>query len=222
MRRECLRGSVSKLRVVVGAIDRRAMRDAEVHALRAYLFATEPMTRPRAAREIDEALAQEPANVEALAADFYFRGVAPDAKRSLARRAAEGSPGGWLPAVMLADAMGPRDPLARASLVRALPAAPAEPELLGRLARTEADAQRWEQAVALVERVVRLGDLSLDVLSIYGSGLARTGRCDEAAFVVDAIANLASPADAPNVSRLRTDVEATCRTSGRRREPPAQ
>jgi hypothetical protein len=221
MRRECLRGSVHKLRVVVGAIDRRPMRDAEVHALRAYLFATEPMTRPRAAPEIDEALAQEPASVEALAADFYFRGATPEAKRSLARRAAEGSPGAWLTAVMLADAMGPRDPVALASLLRALPAAPAEPELLHRLARTEADAQRWEQAVALSERVIRLGNPSLDVLSIYGAGLARTGRCDEAEFVVDAVASLALPVDARRLSRLHTDVEATCQASKTARLPQA-
>jgi hypothetical protein len=199
------------IKVNVGQFQSRALADAEVHALRGYLFATIVRTRARADAEIDEALGQEPANVGALAAAFYLRS-APAEKRPFAERAVAAHPTSWLAAVSYADAVGPRAPGAKSALLRALPGAPAEPQLLARLARVELVEGHWEQALAFAERAIHLGESSdLKLLWVFATSLAHLQRCDEAIFVTDAMDRLIDARDKPDLVRLRADVERTCK-----------
>lgn len=199
------------IQIDVGAIQTRALTDAEVHALRGYLFATVMRTQDRADREIDEALGQEPSNVEALADAFYFRGASADVKRAFADRAIAAHPASWLAAVSYADAVGPRGPGLKAALLRALPEAPAEPQLLYRLARLEGAEGRWEQALAFADRAIHLGESNdLELVAFYATTLAHVQRCGEASFVVNAIGGLVDARYQPRVTRLRAEAEQTC------------
>jgi hypothetical protein len=202
------------IKVDVGPIQTRALADAEVHALRGYLFAAITRTRARANAEIDEALAQEPANVSALAATIYLRDATDDTKRLLAERAIAAHPTSWLAAVSYADAAGASAPGAKSALLRALPDAPAQPQLLSRLAHVEAAEGRWEQALAFADRAIHLGEGNdLDLLTAYVTSLAHVQRCGEAASVANAVDGLIRAQNHPERARLHTDVERICRAA---------
>jgi hypothetical protein len=209
--------------VEVGAIDERPMSDAEVHALRAFLYATgaAPHGAPlpaRARAEAAEALAQDPGDTEALAALFYLRDTDGAQRRALAERAAASGPPSWLAAVMLADARGSSDPGARAALVTALAREPHQPELLARLARVEAASGRWDQAEAFSTEAIRRGDVrDLGLLLVHAQALARTGQCPEASFFAQALEERLPQKNADELRAAWPALAETCR----RTKPPA-
>ncbi len=197
-------GGVSRgVDVKVGNIDRRTLRDAEVHDLRASLFATGGARDAQRARgEIAEAIAQDPDDVDALAVSRYFLGgPTPDDER-LATLARVGHGTRWLAATMMVDAQRARTPTARATLLSAMVATPDEPEILTRVAALDANAGRWDQALALAERALHLGGArNLELLVAYAYALAHTGQCPEALFMRDALTREPSPERFTNVVR---------------------
>jgi hypothetical protein len=203
-----------KVPVMVGSIEKRALRDAEVHVLRAFVLGpwAGPGAHRQAMNELSDALGQEPTNVEGLVSGFYFGDASVDVKRSLARRASEAQPTSWLAAVALADAVGPSDSSMRSTLLRALAAAPHEPELLLRLAELEGTSGRWEQALALSSRAIHLGASNdRGLLLVFAQALAHAGRCGEATFVTDALERFASEKDASLLRANRAEVARLCR-----------
>jgi len=203
-------GGVSRgVDVNVGEIDRRPLRDVEVHDLRAALFATGGATdAPRARVEIAEALAQDPDDIDAVAVSRYFLGgPTPDDER-LAMLARAGHGTRWLAAAMMVDAGRPRTSQARATLLAAMIATPDEPEILTRVAALDAAAGRWDQALALSDRALRLGGgRNPGLLAAFTLALAHTNRCPEAVFMKDAIARLGPAERAAGVVRV---VDALC------------
>jgi hypothetical protein len=70
-------------------------------------------------------------------------------------------------------------------------ATPDEPEILTRVAALDAMEDRWDQALALSDRALRIGGgRNPGLLAAFTLALAHTNRCPEAAFMKDAIARL--------------------------------
>jgi hypothetical protein len=189
-------GGISRgVDVSVGKIDRRTLRDAEVHDLRASLFATGGARDVQRARaEVAEALAQDPDDVDAVAVSRYFLGGATPDDERLAALARGGHGMRWLAATMMVDAQRPRPPAARATLLSAMIATPDEPEILTRVAALDANAGRWDQALALSERALHLGGgRNLALLVAYAYALAHVGQCPEALFMRDVLTREPAP-----------------------------
>jgi hypothetical protein len=205
-------GGVSRgVDVNVGTIDRQALRDVEVHDLRAWLFATDAAPDAQRARaEIAEALAQDPDDVDAVAVSRYFLGgPTPDDER-LATLARAGHGTRWLAAAMMVDARRPGTSQARATLLAAMIATPDEPEILTRVAALDAMEGRWDQSLALSDRALRIGGgRNPGLLAGFTLALAHTNRCPEAVFMKDAIARLAPPERVAGVVHV---VDALCRS----------
>ena len=197
-------GGVSRgVDVNVGTIDRRTLGDGEVHDLRAFLFASDNARDARRARaEVAEALAQDPDDVDAVAVSGYLLGAAAPDDERLAALARTGHGTRWLAATMLVDAGRPRTPQVRATLLAAMIAAPDEPEILTRVAALDAAEGRWDQALALSDRALRLGGgRNLGLLVAFTDALAHTDRCPEALFMRDALARLWTPERVAGVVR---------------------
>jgi hypothetical protein len=203
-------GGVSRgVEVNVGTIDRRTLRDGEVHDLRASLFALGGAAdAARARAEVTEAVAQDPDDVDAIAVSRYFLGGATPDEGLLATLARAGHGTRWLAAAMMVDAARPRTPLTRATLVSAMIATQNEPEILMRVAAFDAADGRWDQALALSERALRLGGgRNPGLLAAFTLALAHTNRCPEAEFMKDAITRLGTAERAADVVRI---VDALC------------
>ncbi len=189
----------------------RAMSDAEVHGIRAYLYAVgqrprTPTTLENMRFEIAEATSADPTGaIEALAVQSYeVREQTPEQRREVASRVSTAHPEVALAWLMAADADGPG--LAqRTALVRALVLAPNDPEVLARLAVVKASARAWDQAVALSRRALRLRAMSPQLLAIHVASLVETGQCREADFYVAALrapAMASAPVSAAIAGRL--------------------
>jgi hypothetical protein len=202
-----------RVKVEVGMIETRAMRDAEVHVVRSLLLTGKTETSARARRaELADALAQEPADVEALAAEAYL--LAGDDKEAVtrARRAVALRPTSALAAAMFADAVGVGDPEAHGVLIRALAAAPSDAEIMSRLAKLAAARGRWDESLALSTRAIRLGAVDdVSILVVLAKGLAHLGRCGEATFVMRALSWTLAPKDVADLALSRSELEDLCR-----------
>jgi hypothetical protein len=172
-----------------GRIQTRAMSDAEVHGARAFMYAIgkmsgePPLDRVRA--EIAEALAVDPAALQALAAQYYLLGgdMSPVQRGALARQASEAHPDAAMAWLMVADAAAFGD-ARQTALARALALAPNDPEILTRLAVLKASKDRWDEAAAFSRKAIRLGATSAEALRIHTLSMAHTGHCREATFYV--------------------------------------
>jgi len=168
-----------------GETEMRQLTDAEVHGLRAYLFAKAHLpTKPVLAQaEIDEALRVDPSVLDALAVAFYAPEVRIDTPQpELARRAVSAHPESWLVAwVMTADSTSSRDPARLTALARALEVAPDQPEVLTRLAALKASSGDWDEALAFSTKALRTGVVRPDLWMIRLAALPNTARCAEAA-----------------------------------------
>lgn len=218
------RGGQMKISIDVGAIRRRPMTDAEVHGLRAFLYATAEVpdaeTRQRTREEADEALAQDPNELEALAVESYFLKPTNDERLGLARRAQNNDASRSLAAAMIADAAGPARPESRAALLHALASSPDDREVVLRLSLAEASVGRWEQALAFSARAIRLGAAyDSRLLLVHARALAHAGKCEDAVAFSAALA--AYRPDAARAS-LETEVARICAaaTPAQKTAPP--
>jgi hypothetical protein len=203
-------GGISRgVDVNVGTIDRRTLRDVEVHDLRASLFAAgDAADVQRARAEIAEALTQDPDDVDAVAVSRYLLGgPTPDDAR-LAALARSGHGTRWLAAAMMVDAR-PKTPQARGTLLAAMIATPDEPEILTRVASLDATDGRWDQAFMLSDRALRLGGgRNPNLLLAFTQALAHTNRCPEAVFMKDGLVRLWTSERTTGIVRV---VDALCK-----------
>lgn len=171
-----------------GETEMRPLTDAEVHGLRAYLFAkahlpNQPTKLVVAHAEIDEALRIDPSVLDALAVAFYAPEVRIDTPHpELARRAVSAHPESWLAWLMVADSTSSRDDPARlTALAHALEVAPDQPEVLTRIAALKASSGNWDEALAFSTKALRTGAVRPDLWMIRLAALPNTARCAEAA-----------------------------------------
>lgn len=182
------------LRPWAGAPGSRILADAEVHALRAFLYSAvhipdegQDLAAMRA--EVDEALVAASPPIEALSVAFYT----PELKyrigrRELATMAVKAHPESWMAWIMLADSSPEQqEPPGEDVLLRARGLAPDEPEVLVRLAEKRAAQGRWNVALALSDAALPAAANHPDIWLIYVAALWRTGQCDQARRWVAAI-----------------------------------
>jgi hypothetical protein len=164
----------------------RALSDAEVHGIRALLYATvserEGLDTLGAARaEIDEALRGAPPSVEAMAVASYVRELHyPIDRATLAKRAVAADRQDWMAWLMTADAAPSPDGASLAALLDASRLAPDNLEIRARLATRMARDGRWEQALGYSNRALPVAALRPGLLIIHLRALLETGHCPEA------------------------------------------
>jgi Tfp pilus assembly protein PilF len=204
------------LRVPAPEVAVRVMTDAEAHAARAQLFETvaAPGVAPdheRATREIAEALAADPSNVDALALRFFWftRQEARDERAELARRATTAHPHSWL-AWLMAASVAPDQRTERTALSRALESDPNQAIALSELARLAAAAGRWQEALAFSTRAMHVGERHWALLSVHMHALAHVGNCHDAAFFVETLQTLAPEKAAAEARRYWYTLRPTC------------
>jgi hypothetical protein len=188
------------LRVPAPTISVRVMSDAEVHATRALLFETavDPGVAPdtdAAKREVAEALAADATNASALAIRFFwFTPKDQHAERGeLARLASTAHPEDWLSWLMVATEAN--DAAAeRTALSRALRVAPDQVLVLSGLAQLDAASGRWQESLSFSTKAMHLGERRWSLLELHVEALAHVGRCDDAAYFVEALKALSPPA----------------------------
>jgi hypothetical protein len=205
------------LTVEVAAVRERTLADAEVHGLRALLYAIFPGPRSRwvdeeQRDEILEALRQDPGALDALAAAFYLRASHPTGQRqALAARATRAHPESWLAWVMAADAAGRTGTAARTALERAYGVAPEEPEVVLRLVLLDIQDRRWTDTLTLTTLAMRrLHSHDVTIFAAHVVALAHLGRCEAASWYLDAVSAVAPPRHARAMNELSVAARRAC------------
>jgi tetratricopeptide (TPR) repeat protein len=206
------KGKVARFPAIswTGPIETRAVPDAEVHGLRAFLYGYAPgLRRPAIAdarREVAEAFREDPAAVEAGAVAFYLLDKQPAADRhAMAQQIAAAHPDAWMSWLMFADASDGKSPERRSALTRALTLAPDQSEVAARFAELKAREQQWDEALKFSSKAIRLQVTNLGIMRTHIQALLHTGVCDEALRFDEA---LAGRLDAPKAEALRSTMAA--------------
>ncbi|MFO0584681.1 MAG: hypothetical protein U0229_20610 [Anaeromyxobacter sp.] len=160
-------------------VEERPLPAAAVHALRLSLPRRDPDREDVAAAwraELDEALAEDPANPVALG---VLAERSPAEGRTLAARATKGHPGD--PRAWLLAADHAADPATREqALRRAVELAPEHPGALSELARFLAITGRAADALPVSRKAAAISPTSAPVLDTHASVLHAAGKCRQA------------------------------------------
>jgi hypothetical protein len=183
----------------------RALEPAEIHALRAELYAENlrdlPAERQASAlrAELDVARREAPAafHTALMEATYVQEGEDPLPPARALVAAHPGRKEAW---ALLSEQLVTHPSTfeeRETTLRRALELAPEEPFLLGLLAWTYVSERQPQKALSPSARAVRLSPWSANALNTYAAALAGVGRCPEAHSVqlqaVSALADAASP-----------------------------
>ncbi|HEY4186375.1 MAG TPA: hypothetical protein VGP07_14970, partial [Polyangia bacterium] len=180
------------LSVPAPEIEVREMTDAEVHVIRAQLWLSPaPGVAPDAGaarRELDEALAIDPANTGAFARRLLWN-TPPDHWPQFAeatRRIVDAHPVDWLAWLLVARTSTKRSER-RTALVRALAINPNQPAVLGGLAAMDLRESRFDEALALATKAISFGQeiwpLAVDELQAQRA----LGKCAEATLLAQVL-----------------------------------
>lgn len=202
-----------------GRIERRPLAPAEIHAtwalLRAYVTPADGDPDLEAAgKEVRDALAADPALLDALALQFYVPGLAGDTSLGdIAARAVKARPDDWLSWLMAADAGDPAG--GESALARALALGPHQPEVLSRMAALRASQNKWSAALALTEKAIALRGVNDELLTLHMAVLAFAGKCQAAASWNRALAAYLSGALGRRVALSARSLQWACAGAGR-------
>jgi tetratricopeptide (TPR) repeat protein len=161
-------------------VTERPLPPAEVHAIRLLLWSGRP---PREGddeawrREVEEALAEDPAHPVVLRALAQRDGRDP---LPLARASVAAHPGDSRAWGFLAESLPPGTADREAALRRAVELAPANAAALEALARVLLEAERSGEALPLARRSVQLAPFHTRSLETYAAVAADLGQCSQA------------------------------------------
>jgi hypothetical protein len=198
------------------AITSRVMTDAEVHATRAWLFQIMPMghtDRQAVARELADARAADPSNVEALAYQVAWFTTRADraALAADAARVAASHPDDWR-AWLVVDLTASSEAARRAALVHALAVAPDQPTVLAELAVLDLAARRPDQALLFAEKGMSAHDRVWLFVGVRLQAHALLGHCAEAAGLAEIVRARAPAEVTQRIEQLWPALQAACAT----------
>jgi tetratricopeptide (TPR) repeat protein len=181
----------------------RPLSEAETHLVRAQVALVAPRSPEllaEAAKEVERALAADPASVGAL--QLLAPLVSPQTRLENGRRAVAAHPDDGWAWLLLADALwdtnGPATERYRA-YQRAVLLLPDSPLVLGRAARNLLSRDERPEALVLAERAAQLAPWNAEVLTIHALALAAAGRCADG-FSVAAEARRIAPSGNPGLT----------------------
>jgi hypothetical protein len=198
----------------------RPLSEADVLGLRAELYMalqgaskrTLDETKRLAKTTIDASLAVDPASFWAHQVNLFYFDIAPSSLE-LARKTIANQQENWLAwlwyAEVLRRAKGPLDEQ-RSALSKSLDLAPGNPVALTQLAWVEARAGHWKSALAVAARAVRRPPVQSDSLVAYAAALSRTGQCDDARVVEQAVQKRMGSKMPHDVSQLFIENHQAC------------
>jgi hypothetical protein len=205
-------------------LESRPVVDAEVHGLRAFMYAyASGSGRPAlddARREVAEARREDPTSVGAGAVAFYALGERSQTDREArAERIAAAHPEAWMSWLMLADASDTTRAARRTALTRALALAPDQPDVAAHFADLKAAEQAWDEALKFSNKAVRLELLNAGTMRTHIQALLHTGGCDEAMRFGDALSDRLDAAAATALRSAISAGQARCTEVAARRSP---